>query len=91
MELSDAKKVLEQAKGKMHKAVEFLENELATYRVGKANPSIFSGVHIEYYGTPTPLAQVASISVCANVVGDRHGVVRFGINTTTADIALVLR
>ncbi len=63
MELSDAKKVLEQAKGKMHKAVEFLENELATYRVGKANPSIFSGVHIEYYGTPTPLAQVASISV----------------------------
>ncbi|MDD4919271.1 MAG: ribosome recycling factor [Bacteroidales bacterium] len=63
MELSDAKKVLEQANGKMHKAVEFLENELAAYRVGKANPAVFSGVHIEYYGTPTPLAQVASISV----------------------------
>ncbi|HBG53039.1 MAG TPA: ribosome recycling factor [Rikenellaceae bacterium] len=54
---------MEQANGKMHKAVEFLENELAAYRVGKANPAVFSGVHIEYYGTPTPLAQVASISV----------------------------
>ena len=63
MEISDAKKVLEQIKDKMSKAVEYLDNELATYRVGKANPSIFSGISIEYYGTPTPLAQVASITV----------------------------
>lgn len=63
MEISDAKKVLEQVKDKMSKAVEYLDNELATYRVGKANPSIFSGISIEYYGTPTPLAQVASITV----------------------------
>ena len=63
MEISDAKKVLEQTQGKMNKAVEFLENELATYRVGKANPAVFSGVHIDYYGTSTPLSQVSSISV----------------------------
>lgn len=63
MEISDAKKVLEQVKDKMSKAVEYLDNELATYRVGKANPSIFSGISIEYYGTSTPLAQVASITV----------------------------
>jgi len=63
MEISDAKKVLEQIKDKMSKAVEYLDNELATYRVGKANPSIFSGISIEYYGTSTPLAQVASITV----------------------------
>lgn len=62
MEISDAK-VLEQTQGKMNKAVEFLENELATYRVGKANPAVFSGVHIDYYGTSTPLSQVSSISV----------------------------
>ena len=46
----------------MQKAVEHLENELGTYRVGKANPAVFSGVTVEYYGTPTPLSQVASIS-----------------------------
>lgn len=63
MEISDAKKVLEQVKGKMQKAVEYLENELATYRVWKANPAIFSGIHVDYYGTPTPLTQVSSISV----------------------------
>jgi len=62
MEISDAKQVLEQARGKMHKAVEYLENELGTYRVGKANPAVFSGVTVEYYGTPTPMSQVASIS-----------------------------
>ena len=62
MEISDAKQVLEQAKSKMHKAVEYLENELGTYRVGKANPAVFSGVTVEYYGTPTPMSQVASIS-----------------------------
>ena len=47
MEISDAKKVLEQVKDKMSKAVEYLDNELATYRVWKANPSIFSGISIE--------------------------------------------
>lgn len=41
MEISDAQLVLELAKEKMVKAVEYLENELATYRVGKANPSVF--------------------------------------------------
>ncbi|NLA16292.1 MAG: ribosome recycling factor [Bacteroidales bacterium] len=63
MEISDAQMVLEMAREKMTKTVEYLENELATYRVGKANPAIFSGVTVEYYGTPTPLAQVSSISV----------------------------
>lgn len=60
MEISE---VLEQAREKMQKAIEYLENELATYRVGKANPAIFSGVYIDYYGTSTPMVQVASISV----------------------------
>ena len=59
MEISDAQLVLEMVKEKMAKAVEYLDNELATYRVGKANPAIFSGVTVEYYGTPTPLAQVS--------------------------------
>lgn len=63
MDISDAKQVLAQAKDKMQKAIAFLESELATYRVGKANPSIFQGISVDYYGTPTPLQQVASITV----------------------------
>lgn len=57
-----AKEILDGAQGKMQEAVLFLEEDLKTYRVGKANPSIFNGVMVSYYGTPTPLSQVSSIS-----------------------------
>jgi ribosome recycling factor len=57
-----AKEILNGAEQKMLEAVTFLEEDLKTYRVGKANPAIFNGVTIDYYGTPTPLHQVASIS-----------------------------
>lgn len=46
----------------MQDAVRFYEEDLKTYRVGKANPSIFNGVLVNYYGTPTPIQQVSSIS-----------------------------
>ena len=57
-----AKEIINQTDGKMQEALAFLEEDLKTYRVGKANPAIFNGVTIDYYGTPTPLHQVASIS-----------------------------
>lgn len=63
MDINDAKTVQAQAKDKMQKAVEYLNGELANYRVGKANPAIFTGVLVDYYGSPTPLPQVASIAV----------------------------
>ena len=40
----------------------YLEEDLKTYRVGKATPLIFNGVTVDYYGSPTPLMQVASIT-----------------------------
>ncbi len=46
----------------MKDAVNYLEEDLKTYRVGKATPSIFNGVTVDYYGSPTPLMQVASIT-----------------------------
>ena len=46
---------------KMKEAVAFLE-DLKTYRVGKANPSLFNNVVVDYYGTPTPVPQVASVT-----------------------------
>ncbi len=57
-----AKEIVSQTDEKMQEALNFLEEDLKTYRVGKANPAIFNGVTIDYYGTPTPLHQVASIS-----------------------------
>ena len=47
----------------MSDAVEFLEEDLKTYRAGKANPLILNGVHVDYYGTPTPIQSLATISI----------------------------
>jgi ribosome recycling factor len=48
---------------KMQKAVEVAKDELATVRTGRANPAMFSGITVDYYGSPTPLNQLASINV----------------------------
>ena len=55
-----AKEIVNQTESKMKDAVAFLEEDLKSYRVGKANPLVFNGVTVDYYGTPTPIAQVAS-------------------------------
>ena len=57
-----AKDIVNGAEAKMADAIKFLEEDLKTYRVGKANPSIFNGLMVDYYGSPTPVHQVASIS-----------------------------
>ena len=48
---------------KMHKTVESLKQDLATIRTGRATPSIIEHVKVDYAGVPTPLNQVAGISV----------------------------
>ena len=57
-----AKEIVSAADKKMRDTAAFLEDDLRNYRVGKANPSIFNGVNIDYYGTPTPIQQVSSIT-----------------------------
>lgn len=57
-----AKELVNGADAKMSGAVKFLEEDLRNYRVGKANPNIFNGVTVDYYGTPTPLQNVSSIT-----------------------------
>lgn len=54
--------VLEDAKDKMSKALEHLDNELGKIRAGKANPKMLDGVLVEYYGSMSPLSQVANVS-----------------------------
>lgn len=54
---------LEELKDGIAKAHEALKRDLAKIRAGRANPDILDSLRIDYYGTPTPLKQLASISV----------------------------
>lgn len=47
----------------MSKAISHLETELIKIRAGKANPNMLDGIVADYYGSPTPIAQIANISV----------------------------
>lgn len=52
----------EEAKDQMEKALERLSGELRKIRAGKAHPSMLEGVKIDYYGTLTPISQVANVN-----------------------------
>ena len=52
----------EEAKDQMEKALERLSGELRKIRAGKAHPSMLEGVRIDYYGTLTPISQVANVN-----------------------------
>jgi ribosome recycling factor len=53
--------VLSDATARMQKAVEVAKEDFATVRTGRANPQLFQKIMVSYYGTPTPLAQLASL------------------------------
>ena len=54
--------LLEDAGGRMAKSVEATQHELATVRTGRASPALLERVVVDYYGAPTPLNQLATIS-----------------------------
>ena len=54
--------VLKEADGKMDKSVEATREEFAAIRAGRAHPSMFNKILVDYYGTPTPLQQLASFT-----------------------------
>jgi ribosome recycling factor len=53
--------VLAEATEKMNKAVDVCKDDFATVRTGRANPALFEKINVDYYGTPTPLQQLASL------------------------------
>ena len=57
--IEKAKEILEEAGMGMEDAVAFLEEDLKTYRVGKANPTVFANVLVDYYGSLTPIPPVS--------------------------------
>lgn len=58
--INDIKK---DAETRMDKCVEAFKNTISKVRTGRASPSLLDGIVVEYYGTPTPLRQLASVSV----------------------------
>lgn len=58
----DISMILDDTEASMKKAVAHLEAELLKIRAGKATPQMLDGIMVEYYGSPTPLNQVANVS-----------------------------
>lgn len=61
--MSDVAGTLKDADTKMSKAVEVAKEDFATIRTGRAHPSLFNKIMVDYYGTMTPLSQLASFQV----------------------------
>lgn len=57
------KDILKDAETRMNGAIHSLADDLATIRTGRASPALVERLHVEYYGSPTPLMQLASISI----------------------------
>ena len=57
--LKDEYKIYEE---KMKKSIESVANDFAAVRAGRANASVLNRIHVDYYGTPTPIQQIAAIS-----------------------------
>jgi ribosome recycling factor len=55
--------LIQEGERRMQKAVEVLHEDLLTVRTGRASTSLLDGVQVEYYGSPTPLNQLASVTV----------------------------
>ena len=55
--------ILLECETKMEESIEVMEKRFTNVRAGRANPSILDGINVEYYGVPTPLKQLANISV----------------------------
>lgn len=58
-----SKKVLKDLEEKMNKTLRSLQGDLNKVRTGRASPALFDDIRVDYYGTPTPLKQMATLSV----------------------------
>ena len=54
---------LKEFNDKMQKSFDFLKEDLASIRAGRANPHVLDKIKVDYYGTPTPINQVGNVSV----------------------------
>lgn len=60
--MKTAAEIIEDADRRMKHAIEAMVHDFSTYRTGRASPAVLERVHVEYYGTETPVSQLATIS-----------------------------
>jgi ribosome recycling factor len=63
MDSEELELVIEDVEASMKKAISHLETELTKIRAGKANTTMVDGIFVQYYGNPTPIAQVANVAI----------------------------
>ena len=56
------KEILDASKEKMSKSVAVYQNEMTSLRAGRANPRLLDRIMVDYYGSPTPIQQIAAIA-----------------------------
>ena len=61
--MSTAKEIVSSAKTRMDKVLADLQHEMAAIRTGRATVAVFDNIKVDYYGTPTPIPQMANVSV----------------------------
>lgn len=61
--MEQATEIQLEAEEKMEKSLQSTKNEFQSIRTGRANPALLHRIHVEYYGAPTPLQQLATVSV----------------------------
>ena len=61
--MADTKQHVQGAEEKMNFAIEYLDEQLSHIRAGKANPRLLDSIKVPYYGAPTPLNNVASVTI----------------------------
>lgn len=61
--MKDLATILKETKSTMNETIDFLDDRLAKIRAGKANPKLLDDIRVMYYGNPTPLNNVANVSV----------------------------
>ncbi|MDP3049732.1 MAG: ribosome recycling factor, partial [Eubacteriales bacterium] len=57
------REIIENSELNMMKTIEILKKEFASLRAGRATPSLLDRINVDYYGTPTPITQLATVSV----------------------------
>ena len=74
---------LSKYENKMQKSLDNLSGEYAAIRAGRANPHILDRVMVDYYGTPTPVAQVGNIAIPeARIITKQNNITLFFINSS---------
>ena len=80
--------ILDDASDRMQKAIEAYQRDLATVRTGRATPAMLDRVMVNYYGSPTPINQMAGVSALKDI---EHGIYEADLGLTPQNDGEIIR